>query len=122
MVGFPRNAAVVLLPLAIVADGLRQVVHGKGTTRHAVGHRVPDHSADGEDFHRANRRLADFCHVGADSRAFFPLRGGTTCARTLAVDNGSPPLPLFVLLQPRCLGSLTASYCVGSGGMVASPT
>src|SRR5260370_34547209 len=110
MVGFPRNAAVVLLPLAIVADGLRLVVHGKGTTRHAVGHRVPDHSADGEDFHRANRRLADFCHVGADSRAFFPLRGGTTCARTPAVDKGFSPLPPFGVLPARWLGALTGPY------------
>jgi len=77
VVGSPVGADV-LLPFAVVADRLRPVVHEKGSSRHALGQRVPDRAVPGANSNRANRPLAEFCHIGAESRPFFPLSAKTT--------------------------------------------
>jgi len=78
-VGSP-NGADVLLPVAVVADRLRLVVHGEDSARHALGQRVPDRAATGAESNRANHPLAEFRHLGAESRPFFPLSAKTTGA------------------------------------------
>ena len=59
--------------IAVVADRLRPVVHGEGAARYAPGQRVRDRAAAGVESNRANRPLAEFRHLCAESRAFFPL-------------------------------------------------
>src|SRR5947208_3542901 len=70
------------------------VVHGKDSSRHALGQRVPDRPATGAQSHRANRPLAEFRHVGAESRPFFPLSAkatGAPCYQSIDGSGGTRP-------------------------------
>jgi hypothetical protein len=66
--------------VAVVADRLRPVVHAEGSARHALGRRVRDRAATGFECNRANRFLAKFRHLCAESRPFFPLSAKITGA------------------------------------------
>ncbi len=72
MVGYPSGANV-LLPASALVDVLRPVVHGKGSSRDAVGQHISDCASAGANADRANVALAEFRHVGAKSRLFFTL-------------------------------------------------
>src|SRR5207249_2275423 len=85
------SRADVLLRTAVVGIRLRRVVHGKDSSRHALGECVSDRAPAGADPHWANCALAEFRHMGAESRPFFALslRSSRCCSPVSLIKGQS---------------------------------
>lgn len=68
-----QAAQMCCYALLLLLSRIRPVVHEKDSSRHALGKRFPNRPPAGADAHRTHPALAEFGHVGAKSRPFFPL-------------------------------------------------
>ena len=78
----------MLLRIAISGDWLRLVVQKEGSACHAPGQRVGDRAATGVNCNRANRPVAGFRGVCAESHPFFPLNWNQTAGYSVSSIAG----------------------------------
>ena len=69
--GGARGSAPMYHPVALIDNGLRLLVQGRGSSRYVLGQRIRGRAAAGAGSNRAFHTLGGFCRLGADSCAFF---------------------------------------------------